>query len=95
MEYDHDNRRSLLRGISTNNRGNLIWTESFETLQMFVEEVLNISNGTWIRPGGDTKQYKAEDVDIRWYPMTQSITLHGNLKDEIYEKLMSLASISR
>ncbi len=63
---------SLLRGLSTNDGGRLIWTETFELLQQFVEDVLNLSNGSW-----DSKQYKTDDLDIRWpYPTTQPITLN-------------------
>ena len=48
----------------------------------------------WTCPRGHSKQYKTDDVDIRWYPTTQSITLNGKLKNEIKEKLTSLVSIS-
>ena len=84
---------SVLYGISINNKGKLVWTESYQLLQTFVEEVLSLSNGVWSCPGGDAKQYKAEDIDIRWYPETQSITLTGKAKDEIKEKLLSVAAI--
>ncbi|CAB4044712.1 Furin, partial, partial [Paramuricea clavata] len=88
-------RVSLLRGISTNDKGKLIWVDSLESLKLFVEEVLNIANGIWICPGGEAKQFKSKDLDIRWYPTTKSITVSGNLENEIKEKLHSLASISK
>jgi hypothetical protein len=46
-------------------------------------------------PGGDAKQHKDENIDIRRYPETKSITLSRKLKDEIKEKFISMASISR
>jgi hypothetical protein len=55
---------------------------------------LNLSDGVWGSPGGDAKQYKSKEIDIRWYPDTQSITLAGKLKDVLKLKLISLASIS-
>jgi hypothetical protein len=64
-------------------------------LKLFVEEVLNIDNGIWICPGGEAKQFKNQDLDIRWYPTTKSITVSGNLENEIKEKLHSLASRSK
>ena len=85
---------SLIHGVSKNDKGKLIWTESYEALQMFVEEVLNITNGVWSSPGGAAKQLKTEDIDLRWYEDTKSITLNGKLKDEITAKLLSLAKIS-
>ena len=56
---------------------------------------MNIANGIWICPGGEAKQFKNEDLDIRWYPTTKSITVSGNLENEIKEKLHSLASMSK
>ncbi|CAB4040629.1 Hypothetical predicted protein [Paramuricea clavata] len=88
-------RVSLLRRISTNDKGKLIWADSLESLKLFVEEVLNIANGIWICPGGEAKQFKNKDLDIRWYPTTKSITVSGNLENEIKEKLHSLAFISK
>jgi hypothetical protein len=41
------------------------------------------------------KQSKDQNIDIRRYPETKSITLSGKLKDEIKEKLISPVSISR
>lgn len=46
-------------------------------------------------PGGEAKQFKNKDLDIRWYPTTRSITVSGNLENEIKEKLHSLAFISK
>ena len=93
MSSDQGKGGSALHGISINNKGKLVWTESYQLLQTFVKEVLNLSNGVWSCPGGDAKQYKAEDIDIKWYPETQSIMLNGKAKDEIKEKLLSVAAI--
>lgn len=95
MSGDQGKGGSVLYGISMNNKGKFVWTESYQSLQTFVEEVLNLSKGTWTCPGGDAKQFKADDIDIRWYPDTRTITLNGKLKDEIKEKLLSIASIQR
>ena len=40
------------------------------------------------------KQYKSDNIDIRWYSETKTITLGRKLKDEIKDKLFSLTSIS-
>ena len=85
---------SLLHGVSFNNKGKLIWTKSLQDLQKFVEEILNLADGGWCCPGGSAKQFKSEDIDLRLYPETQTITLNGKLKDEIGEILNSAALIS-
>jgi hypothetical protein len=38
--------------------------------------------------------FKSEDIDLRWYPDTQTITLNGKLKDEVGEIFNSAAVIS-
>ena len=57
---------SLLHGVSFNNKGKLIWTKSLQDLQKFVEEILNLADGGWCCPGGGAKQFKSEDIDLRW-----------------------------
>jgi hypothetical protein len=94
MNLEQTNNRSLLHGISINAKDKLIWSGSYEALQMFVEEVLNMSDGVWDCPGGDAKRYKSGNIDMRWYQDSKSITLSGELKDEIKEKLILLASVT-
>ena len=51
--------QSLLHSLSLNNKGKLIWTASYDYLQRFVEEYLNLREGSWSSPGGDGKLYEA------------------------------------
>ena len=95
MNANKDKGISLLHNISLNDKDKLKWTGTFQALQMFVEEGLNISDGIWSSPGGDSKQFKAKDIDLRWYSDSQSITLNGKLKEPIKEQLISLASVSK
>ena len=77
--------------VALNEKGKLIWTESFEELQLFVKETLNLTDGNWGCPGGTTKQFKSDDIDLRWYPDTLSITLNGKRKGEIIDQMKSVA----
>ena len=94
MNLEEGKQSSLLHRISISNKGKLVWTKSFAELQMFVEEVLNLTDGDWGNPGGDAKQFKSKALDMRWYPESQSITLNGELKDELRTKLVELAGIT-
>lgn len=85
---------SLIHDVSMSSKGKIIWTGSYEALQCFVKEVLNLSDGTWSCSGG-VKQYKSKSIDLRWYSDSKSITLNGELKDQIKEQLISLASIAK
>lgn len=55
---------------------------------------INLCDGKWTSPGGDAKLYENDDISIRWYANAQTITVSGENKDEIEEKLNSVASIS-
>ena len=70
MSLNQDKNLSLLHGVSLNDKDKVIWMKYFQTLQRFVKEVLNLSDGVWGSPGGDAKQYKSKEIDIRWYPDT-------------------------
>ena len=94
MNTDKGKGISLLHYIPLNDKDKLKWTGTFEELQMLVEEGINISNGVWSSPGGGAKQFKAKDIDLRWYSDNQSITLNGKLKEAIKEQLISMASVS-
>lgn len=85
----------LLHHLSISNKGKLVWTSSFEALQSFVREALNLSHGEWSTPGGYAKRYSDDDIDLRWYTDTKSITLGGKLATEFEEKLNSMASIAQ
>ena len=87
--------QSLLHSLSLNNKGKLIWTASYDSLQRFVEEYLNLRERSWSSPGGDGKLYEAGDVSIKWYANSQTITVYGENKAEVEEKLKSAASVSK
>lgn len=87
--------QSLLHSLIVNDKDKLVWSGSFDSLQQFVEEVLDLSDGKWSSPGGDAKLYESEDISIRWYAKSQTITVSGKDKDMIEEKLNTVASLSK
>ena len=95
MSPEQAKNGSVLHGISINAKDKLMWNGSYEELQMFVEEVLDISDGIWDCPGGDSKRHTSSNLVMRWYQDTRSITLNGDRKDEIKEKLISLALVAK
>lgn len=86
-----------MHSISVNHEGKLVWSSTCDCLKQFVEEVLNLSDGKWSSPGGDTKQYEseAEHVLIKWPAKTETIVVSSKNKDDINEKFMSAVSDSR
>lgn len=97
MSSEQAKNGSVLHGISINAKDKLMWNGSYEELQMFVEELIwnDISDGIWDCPGGDTKRCTSSNLVMRWYQDSKSITLNGDRKDEIKEKLISLAIVAK
>jgi hypothetical protein len=89
--------QSLVHDLSINNRNKLVWTGSFEALQQFVQEVLELNAGKWSSPGADAKLFEAEekDIAIKWYAKSQTITVNGINGAEIEGKLKSVASMTK
>ena len=65
MDQEKTGAISLLHGLSLSQKGKLIWTSSFEALQSFVREALNLSDGFWSSPRGYGKLYQGKDVALR------------------------------
>ena len=86
---------SLLHDLAISHKGKLVWTSSYEALQSFVREALNLSDGNWSTPGGHAKLYQDEDIALKWYSDTKSVILSGKLAKEFEEKLNCMASISQ
>ena len=78
---------SLLHDLAISHKGKLVWISSYEALQSFVREALNLSDGNWSTPGGHAKLHQDEDIALKWYSDTKSIILSGKLAKEFEEKL--------
>ena len=66
---------NLIHSLSFNSKGELTWLASFNSLQLFVEEVLCLSGGKWSSPGGDTKLYQNQDLSIKWYTKSKTLAV--------------------
>ena len=61
---EKNNGISLLHDLTINHKGRLVWTSSYEALQSFSREALNLSDGNWSTPGGHAKLYQEEDIAL-------------------------------
>ena len=86
---------SLIHNLCLNNKGKILWTGSFEELQVFVEETLNLTGDNWTSPGGDAKLFQNQATAIKWYGNSKTITVSKDSTGTIKEQLMTLASISQ
>ncbi|CAB4030874.1 Hypothetical predicted protein [Paramuricea clavata] len=84
---DHTNNIGFLE---VSQRGSLKLKGTFEGLKDFVESN-QISTAKWTSPGGGTKLCETENLAIRWYSTTGSITLKGERASDAKNKLISIA----
>ena len=89
--------QSLIHDLSYNNKNKLVWTGSYERLQQFVQEVLDLNEGGWTSPGADAKLFvaKGKDISVKWYAKSQSIAVYGDDRADIEDKLKSVASMAK
>ena len=86
---------SLIHNLCLSSKGKILWTGSFDKLQAFVEEALNLTGGKRLSLGGDAKLYQNQAIAIKWYGNSKTITLSEDTIGTIKEQLMTLASISQ
>ena len=89
--------QSLIHDLSYNNKNKLVWTGSYERLQQFVQEVLDLNEGGWTSPGADAKLFvaKGKDISVKWDAKSQSIAVYGDDRADIEDKLKSVASMAK
>ena len=89
--------QSLIHGLSFNNRNKLVWTGSYGALQQFVQEVLDLSEGSWTSPGADAKLFvaKGKDIAIKWYAKSRTISVSGDGRADVEDRLNSVASMAK
>lgn len=47
---------------------------------------------SWSSPGGGYKMFSLDDVQVRWYVNTKSLTINGIKNEEIKSKLRDLSN---
>ena len=80
--------------LTINNKGKFKWIGPFESLKMFMSE-LTKSEKIWSAPGGYCKLLELNDVAVRWYADSHSLTINGKLSDDFRSQLRNIASQER
>jgi hypothetical protein len=77
--------QSIVHDLSINKKNKLIWRGSFEALQQFVLEVLDLSAGKWSSPGADARLFLAaeKDIPVKWYARSQTLLLLSSERIEL------------
>ena len=77
----------LRDNLSVSEDGKLKWFGSFEELKDLVSNSIMLT-GKWSAPSRDCKLFKAENVEIRWYSKTKTLTNKGDKAEELKAKIM-------
>ena len=89
--------QSLIQDLSFNKRNKLVRTGSYEALQQFVQELLYLNEWGWTSPGADTKLFvpKGKDIAIKWYAKSQTISVNGDDRADVENRLKSVVSMAK
>ena len=79
------------RSLIITNKGSFKWSGEFEALQTLFDDILNIQT-SWSKPGGSCRKLEvADQLIVRWYSDSHSLTLNGSKDEEIKTCLRELA----
>ncbi|CAB4022671.1 Hypothetical predicted protein [Paramuricea clavata] len=79
------------RSLIITNKGSFKWSGEFEALQTLFDDILK-SQTSWSKPGGSCRKLEvADQLIVRWYSDSHSLTLNGSKDEEIKTCLRELA----
>ena len=83
----------IKQNLTVSKKGKLKWKGSFCDLQSCLTRELGIKAKTkWSTPGGYCKKFEDENLTIRWYTDSFSLTINGEDSSRQMDKLALLAS---
>ena len=77
--------------LTVSEKGKFKWHGPFEILKSFMKEVIK-SGANWSSPGGHCRLLEANDVAVRWYSDSKSLTLNGSSSEIIKAQLRVIAT---
>jgi hypothetical protein len=93
--YTHNvgsaNVEECSRSLIITNKGSFKWSGEFEALQTLFDDILK-SQTSWSKPGGSCRKLEiADQLIVRWYSDSHSLTLNGSKDEDIKTCLRELA----
>ena len=89
------NRSNILdiavKHLTVSEKGKIKWNGPFEVLKSLMKE-LTKSEANWTSSGGYCKLLQVNDVTIRWYSDSKSLTLNGSSSEGIKSQIRNIAS---
>ena len=83
-------KRNVNQHLRVTSKGSFKWHGTFEELQVFVNEELEIQT-KWSSPRGGLKLLETDDLSIRWYSTSFSLIVKGKDSEDLKEKLLLLS----
>ena len=76
------NGNEYKRNLIITNKDSFKWFGDFEDLQMLFNNILN-GETSWSKPGGGCRKLEVNQLTVRWYSDTNSLTISGSKDEEI------------
>ena len=85
---------NVVKYLTVSDKGKFKWNGPFQSLKMLMTE-LTKNESKWSASGGYCKLLELNDLAIRWYADSKSLTVNGKLSDDIKSELRNIAGLAR
>ncbi|CAB3999919.1 Hypothetical predicted protein [Paramuricea clavata] len=85
---------NVVKYLTVSDKGKFKWNGPFQSLKMLMTE-LTKNESKWSASGGYCKLLELDDLAIRWYADSKSLTVNGKLSNDIKSELRNIAGLAR
>ena len=91
---DHQRTENTANYLTVTEKGKFKWNDLFEDLKTFMDELTG-KETKWSTPSGHCKLLELDEVVVRWYSNSNSLTINGKLSEDIKTQLRIVAKLTR
>ena len=91
---DHQRTENTANYLTVTEKGKFKWNGLFEDLKTFMDELTG-KETKWSTPSGHCKLLELDEVVVRWYSNSNSLTINGKLSEDIKTQLRIVAKLTR
>ena len=92
-DNDNDNHTSEVNNLTVNEKGKFKWHGSFESLKTLMNKITE-KETKW-SSSGYCKMLDLDEVVVRWYSNNNSLTINGNMSENMKSQLRILAALTK
>ena len=91
---DDQHTENTANYLTVTEKGKFKWNGLFEDLKTFMDELTG-KETKWSTPSGHCKLLELDEVAVRWYSNSNSLTINGKLSEDIKTQLRIAAKLTQ